>query len=321
MAERRMGLMLFLFCLCLCLMPCKVRAASTSDATELISPERTCSLTVSYGFDGTAFSDLEVSLYRIADVSSEYQYTLTAPFASSGLILNGIQTQGEWNVVRSTLEAHILAGNIAADQIVKTDQNGQVCFASLKTGLYLAVVQPVVLNEVTYVMDSALISLPGLGNDGRWQYQVTAVAKPRMLPPTEPDSEIQLKVVKLWKGDQGLNKRPKSVEVEIFRNGIGDRIVTLSEENHWSYSWTAKDDGATWLAVEWNVPEGYVVTLDVRGNTFVLTNTLSTEQPGESPIKPPKTGDTSNILLYTILIYVAGIILIILGITGKRKRK
>ena len=167
--------------------------------------------------------------------------------------------------------------------------------------------------------ESALISLPGLGADGLWQYDIAVTAKGVPLPPVDTDSEISYKILKLWKGDSTGSTRPQKIEVEIFRNGESDRIVTLSEENHWSYSWTAPDDGSVWTVAERSVPAGYAATLDKRDTTFVLTNTLVPDTPPSGDNTPP-TGDTSNILLYMMLMFGSGISLVLLGITGKKKR-
>ena len=302
---------------CLCLMPFSVQAASTSDAIEPIVPDNKCSLTISYCYDETAFSDAQVKLYRIAEVSADFQYTLTQPFKASGLILNGIQSAGEWNVVRSTLEAHILAYGIEPDTASVTNQNGQVCFDSLGTGMYLAVVNQVTQGDLHYRFDSALVALPGLGEDGRWQYEVSVNAKAECLPPIDPDENIEFKVLKLWKGDEGRSDRPESVEVEIFRDGISYEKVVLSEENHWSYTWSAKDDGANWSVVERNVPHGYTMTVEERESSFVITNTLISSTP-DDPGDAPQTGDTSNIMLYVLLMTLSGTMLIILGVIRKK---
>lgn len=315
-----MGIIAFLFYLCLCLAPCCAQAASTLDAAEFISPEKDCSLILSYRDDGAALKDVPVKLYRIADVSADFQYSLTSPFAASGLVLNGIQTVGEWNVIRSTLETYILANDIEETLSSVTDRTGCARFEGLKPGLYLAGA----VHGEQCSFDSALIALPGLDEKGLWQYQLTASPKPVEKPPVEPDEEIGFKVLKLWKGDSALSDRPQSIEVEIFRNGTSDRIVTLSKENNWVYSWTAKKDGASWKVAERNVPEGYTVTVEERPTAFILTNTLSADEP-ENPENPPEvspeTGDTSNIMLYTVLMYVSGIVLVLLGIAGKRKCK
>ena len=319
MAKRRMGIIGLLIYVCLCLIPCNAHAASTADAKEMIQPERPCTITVSYVYNGTAFSDLSVKLYKIADVSADFQYTPTTRFQSTGLRLNGVQSAGEWNVIRSTLEAHIIANAIVANDTAATDRTGQVSFESLMPGLYLAIPGTGIANSVQCTFESTLVSLPGLGTDGLWQYQISSTAKGVPLPPADADEEISLKILKLWKGDSNTSKRPKEIEVEIFRNGKHYQTITLSENNHWSYSWTVKDDGSEWMVAERNVPSGYTATLKKQDTSFVLTNTLVPNTP-PSGTEGPKTGDTSNIMLYMLLMYTSGILLVILGITGKKKR-
>ena len=315
MAKRRVAVMAFLLCLCLSWLPRGAWAASTADAREPISPDKGCSLTIAYRYDGTNFSNHPVKLYKIADVSADLQYCLTAPFANSKLLLNGVQSVGEWNVIRATLEAHILAYDIAADLTAVTDEEGQVCFRDLKPGLYLAVTEKVSRDGWVYSFDSALIALPGLDADGLWQYNVAVVSKSAATALPETDAEMEFKVLKLWKGDQGRSDRPESVEVEIFRNGASYQTVVLSEENHWAYCWKAKDDGADWTVVERNIPSGYTLTIEKREASFVLTNTRPTDPPDL-----PKTGDTANVMLWVVLMILSGSMLMVFGITGKRKR-
>ncbi len=318
MAKRRMGIIAFILCICLYLIPCQVQAASTSDAKEPISTNENCSLTISYCSGGIAFSELPVNLYKIADVSADYQYTLTSSFEKSNLILNGIQTVGEWNVIRSTLETYILANDITEGFNAKTDFEGKASFDALKPGLYLAITERIIQDETTYVFDSALIALPDFSADGLWQYQVDITSKSEIIPPSRDDEEIELKVLKLWKGDGGSSARPATIEIEIFRNGTSYQTATLSENNHWTYTWSAKDDGSDWKVVERNIPTGYTMTIEERETSFVLTNTLNRDVP-DNP-DPPQTGDTSSVMLRVILMIVSGSMLIILGITGKRNR-
>lgn len=315
MAGRRVAVIVFLLYLCVSWLPSYAQAASTADAREPISPDKDCSLTIAYRYDGKNFSNHPVKLYKIADVSADFQYRLTAPFDNSGLILNGVQSVGEWNVIRATLETHILAYGVDADLTGATDQDGQVCFNALKPGLYLAITEQVTQNDWVYAFDSALVALPGLSADSLWQYEVAVASKAKAIPPAETDEEIAFKVLKLWKGDNGRSDRPQSIEVEIFRDGASYQTVILSEENHWTFSWKAKDDGATWKVVERNVPIGYTMTVEERETSFVLTNTRPSDKPDI-----PQTGDTTNIMLYFVLMNVSGIMLIILGVAGKRKR-
>ena len=59
------------------------------------------------------------------------------------------------------------------------------------------------------------------------------------------------------------------------------------------------------------------MTVEKRDNSFVLTNTYTPEYPSE-PSDPPPTGDTTNIMLYVVLMIGSGSLLIILGIIEKR---
>lgn len=316
MAKRRMGIIAFTLCICLILMPCQVLAVSTINAKEPISTDKTCSLAISYCSGGIAFAELPVKLYKIADVSANFQYTLTAAFEKSNLVLNGIQTVGEWNSICSTLEGYILADGVAADFNGITDAEGKASFEALKSGLYLVITECVVQDETTYVFDSAIIALPGLDTDGLWQYSVEVVSKSQIIPPIEGDEEIELKVLKRWKGDNGNASRPATIEVEIFRNGKSYQTVTLSESNHWAYTWPAKNDGSDWKVVERNVPAGYTMTVEERGTFFVLTNTLDRDISDHHDT--PYTGDRMNIMLFVILMIVSGSMLIILGMTRRR---
>jgi LPXTG-motif cell wall-anchored protein len=308
-----MAIICLLVCLGLCWVPGRAGAVSTADTVEPISPEKSCSLTLRYVCDGIAFENLPVKLYRIAAVSAEAQYTLTPQFRSSGLEINGIQTAGEWDVIRSSLEAHILAAGIAPDVESVTDAGGQACFAGLMPGLYLVAAVHTEQEGWHYSFRSALIALPGLDESGLWLYDMAATPKPDILPPSEPQ-ELQFQVLKLWKDEGNEDSRPESIEVEIFRNGESCEIVTLSQENTWSYHWTAPADGAQWMVVERNIPEGYTVTVESRSTAFILTNSISKDPPPENP----KTGDSTNILLAVVLLNLSGAGLILLGMFRKR---
>ena len=318
MVKRKIGILLLLICFCTGFFPRHAQAITVEDAQEKIDPEKTCSLTMSYCYDGVAFSDATVKLYKIADVSADCHYTLTSAFSGSALIINGIRSQGEWDGIRTTLEAYIIAHHIPADHTTATDPDGQASFEALETGLYLAVVGEVAQGDLRCYFASALVALPGLNEDGYWQYQVEVHAKAAALPPVDPEETIDLKVLKLWKGDEGRNDRPKSVEIEIFRNGVSYKTVTLSQENNWCYNWSAKDEGASWMVMERNIPAGYMMMVEERGSSFVVTNTLNIPEP---PVDPPKTGDTFNLLLPILLLGISGSALLLLGIAGKRKDK
>lgn len=289
--------------LLLYLLSCTVLAADPIDT------DRSCTLTLSYICNGVPVPNRPVELYYIAEVSADSQYTITSPFASSVLMLNGVQTQGEWDVIRTTLEALILGSQIAPIETAETDAEGQVCFPDLAPGLYLS--SAVQAENCSFA--AALVALPDLDAGGSWQYEILVATKPTLTPP-QPEP-LQFQVLKLWRGDEGSDKRPVSVTVDIYRDGVLHETVTLSEGNNWSYRWSAEDDGARWQVVEKDVPEGYTMTVEQGKTTFTVTNILH-DRPN---IPPPDTGDRSNALLYAVIFCVSGILLVALGLTGKGK--
>ena len=309
MAKRRITITAFLLCLCLLLCPFYANAASTADATEQINTDAECALELCYAHDQTAFAGVDVSLYKIASVSCDFQFTLTEAFGYTDLLLNGIKTNQEWNQVRSTLQSHIVAGNIKADYVTKTNDSGKALFESLKTGLYMAVAADVNSGETIYRFDSALVLLPTLDANNSWQYQASVAPKYQIITP----DHLNLSVVKLWKGDNA-NKRPKSVEVEIFKNGTSYKKVVLSNQNNWSYSWAVDQDYSDWAVIEPNVPTGYTMTVENKDNAFIVTNTYKS-----GSYNPTQTGDTANVMLYVILMIVSGSMLIILAVVRKRR--
>ncbi len=318
MAERRVAIIAFLVAFIIAVLPFGVNAANTSDAKEPVSTDKECSLTLFYSNGRNLFSELPVRIYKIAEVSSDCRFTLTPSFESTKLILNGIRAANEWNVVRYTLETHIITSSVEPDYTAITDSEGKISLAGLSVGLYLAVADQTVTNESVYIFDSALAMLPGLNSEGFWEYNVDIVPKSAVVPPVEPDEETELRITKLWNNDNGKNTRPKSIEVEIFKNGESYLTARLSEETMWSFSWTAKDDGSDWRVSERSVPSDYAVTVEKRENTFVLTNTFISFDP-EDPVTPP-TGDTANIMFYIIIMIISGIALTVLGIAGMKKR-
>lgn len=319
MATRRMGMIGLLLALCLCIMTSNVQALSTVEITEPISTDKKCNLTISYDYENTMLADVPVRLYQVGSVSADAQYTLTELFQPTGIELNDIQMTDEWDVIRSTLEAQILADQIKPDFTAKSNQSGQVSFQSLVAGLYLVVTEAVVKDGLQYGFSSTLIALPTVDENGEWKYEVTVEPKAEVIPPLGPNEQEQnceFKVVKLWKDEGNQNKRPRNITVEIFCDGKSYQIITLSERTNWSYGWTAAADGTDWMVVERDVPDGYTVTVEERNTTFVVTNTC--QKDGIAPEDMPETGDTQPIFLYIMLLFAAGAVLILLGIARKR---
>ncbi len=87
-----------------------------------------------------------------------------------------------------------------------------------------------------------------------------------------PDpSIVDITVKKEWKLDNGGTKSD-SVTVELLKNGIVDKTVTLNENNNWSHTWSGLSPDYNWTVRESNVPNGFTSTVKHTGNIFVIIN-------------------------------------------------
>lgn len=102
-------------------------------------------------------------------------------------------------------------------------------------------------------------------------------------------SDIDVKVEKVWKLDDG-GKAADSVTVTLLRDGKEYKTVELSDDNDWKYTWKNLSKGYKYTVEETDVPDGFKVSVDKKGSTFVITN----DDIGKEPIKPDETPDALN---------------------------
>ncbi len=108
-------------------------------------------------------------------------------------------------------------------------------------------------------------------------------------PPPGPQTEYtSLSVTKVWNDVGNEDKRPESVQVQLFCNGSEyNSPVVLSESNGWSYTWNylVKDCEYT---VDEVTPNGYTATVTSSENGYTITNTYF-ESYTPPPPGPPET--------------------------------
>lgn len=117
---------------------------------------------------------------------------------------------------------------------------------------------------------------------------------------------------KVWlDGNDRDGIRPDSVTVQLYRQGIPyGEPVTLSEANNWQkkYELPLYEDGKAilWTVREKDVPKGYLVYYEQ--NTLTVINSTT-----------PKTGDTSSLGPWLIMMSLSGLMCI--GCTLRLKRR
>ena len=303
--KKRILPLIFTMIVCLTLLqPMRV------DAVTPLDPDAQASLTLHYRKDGAGFPELQIGIYRIAEALPNGTFELIEPFSSYPISIHDITAQEQWQIVAQTLHAYIIANQVQPDREELTDENGTVCFSELKTGLYF-VREAVAENENgTYVFNQFLVYVPTPREDGSYNYAVEANPKC-----TEFTPRSQYTVKKLWQDAGNQGNRPNAVTIDIYHDGILYKTVTLNAENNWTYTWQVSgEDTGKWTVSERSVPEGYKVTIRQDGHVFSVINT------SQSSSEPPKTGDTFALLPWTLAMCFSGMMMLILGICGRRKK-
>lgn len=282
-------------------------------AATPLEPTADASLTLHYQKEGQTFSDLPISIYRVAEAFPDGTFELIEPYASYPVDIHNITQQEQWTHTAVTLCSYIVANQIDPDSVEKTDEKGSAVFRSLETGLYL--VREVIAenNSGTYIFNQFMVYLPTPQSDGSFQYDVEA--KPKCLSYVPKN---QYTVTKLWQDSDNREDRPEQVTVDIYKDGVLQDTQILNASNNWSYIWyVTENDQSVWTVSERSVADNYTVTIQQNGGSFSIINT---HKPTDDTPDIPQTGDTSDLMLYLMLMCISGILLIIIGIFGRRKR-
>lgn len=301
--KKRILLLISLIVICLTMFaPLCVNGATPLD------PDAEASLTISYQKDGATFPGLTVDIYRVAQAFSSGKFELIEPFSSYPVNIHDIMEQEQWTNVANTLNAYIVSNHVTPDKEALTNAEGLAVFTNLETGLYL--VEEVVAENTngTYVFNRFMVYLPTPQTDGSYDYAVEAKPKCTNFVP-----KTQYTVTKLWQDSGNQASRPKEVAVDIYKDGQLYETQTLSASNNWTYTWfVSGGEYSKWTVTERFATAPYKVTIKQNGSSFSIINTWQTSSD------TPQTGDTFAPLPWVITMCFSGIVLLILGIYGRR---
>ena len=107
-------------------------------------------------------------------------------------------------------------------------------------------------------------------------------------------SNLTLK--KVWADGQNQDGiQPSSVQIQLYKNGVTDQLITLNAGNNWTAVLNNLDVTANYIAQEINVPAGYTSTsaMSTSGGVNTLTFT-NTHAPATTTISGTKTWNDAN---------------------------
>lgn len=276
-------------------------------AAPKIDTEKDVSVKIEYAKEGVALSNVTFSIYRIADVSPYVEFTPYGEFKKYNVDMTDLDSES-WRTLAYTLDGYVTRDGISADGRGTTDANGNLVFAgkNMKAGLYLVIGEKCKKGNTVYTSEPFLICLPERNAGDRWEY--AAVVKPKVSSEIAPGYDLDLSALKVWK-DSSSAKRPKSIQVQLVRDGKVYDTVTLSKDNGWKYTWKNLERAGNWKVVEKTSLKDYKVTSVRESDTFVITNTLAKDNAGGG--KLPQTG----VLWWPCLaLLAAGLLCVIAGV-------
>ncbi len=271
----------------LCAVFCVICFSDTALAQGPIDINKNVTLTIKY-----PYKDVQFQIFKVADVSTYGEYTLTDDFKKYSVPLKPSE-QDDWRAAAYTLSGYVRRDNLVCQQAVNSNSQGKIIFSNVSPGLYLIIGESIVLNNMKYEPSPFLLILPALDESGNWVTDVTVTAKYSSdSVGTSGGKTLDRKVLKIWEKDD-RSQRPKYVDVQLLRNGKIWDSVRLSKKNNWRYEWENLDAQYTWKVVEKTVPDGYSVIIELDKKTYVITNTKnSTPSTPEQPDKPSVPGPT-----------------------------
>ena len=266
MKRRKEGRLAGLLCVLLGVLLLSIQAAAVSN-----------SLILNYPNDGVPFA-----VYRVADRTPDGVYTLTGEFEDYSVSIPG----GSWLDTAATLAAYAARDQIKAAATESTS-GGSATFTVLDAGLYLVVGASSASGSYTYTPVPFLVEIAGA------EAVTVHVKYDRDDGGDGGDPHTSYKVEKVWEGDEE-SFRPRSVTVQLLRNGKVYESAVLDESNDWTHTWNGLNTGYRWQVTEADVPEGYTVSVSRSGRSFTVTNTWKTPADPTDPVDPVDPVDPTD---------------------------
>lgn len=196
--------------------------------------------------------------------------------------------RARWQAIAKTLENVAPTIRPAGYQV---STNGRATFTNLTPGLYLLTATGPVVKEddadYRYIYQPTFVMVPWYEN-GIWDYSrdLTFGDSDPILRPKYTYERVEHDYVihKYWYNDTTRNTRPQSISVNIYRDGVLWRTVTLSAANDWTYRWTAGSQ--VFRVNEVSTGSNYSVTIDNKSASIVLENTYNPPPPPDNPPPP-----------------------------------
>ena len=258
-----------ILCLGLALVMCALLALPAAAEDVDMNRKGSISLTLKSGTE--VVPNAPFSLYLIATAvqnGGTFTFEYLPEFEGYGKPVGDLKHEVDSNALADYIVDNDLYDSPVAQAV--TDKNGELTFADLELGTYLAVQTA---GDDGYSLTVPVLCCTPTIEDGKWVYDVNANPKPRV------ERMVSFTMKKVWNDD--AKNRPDSVEIALKE---GDKVigtVILSAENDWQAVMPPVVYSDLITAEELNVKKGYYPTCRKVGDTFIITNTDSLIYTGQ----------------------------------------
>ena len=233
----------------------------------------TLKLTIVCEDGGKALAGVGFDIYKVADIDRDGNFILTDELSGKGVDPGSYDDIPK--TLAATLEGIVLRDGIKPAASIPTDENGKAYFTTTDSGLYLVRADKLNDNGTIYDFTPFMVILDSTYVETS---DVTVNAKYEVTPPFIIPPMTSVKVIKLWDDGDDRESRPESIKVDLLKNGEAYDTAYLTPENGWKYTWDKLEGLYSWTVAE-EIPDGYTMTLEKDGMTFVITNTKTPPPP------------------------------------------
>lgn len=300
-------------CLALALL---LAAPAQAFAAESIDLTRAPSLTVTALYGEKAVSGLPLEAYLVSTVDATGELTPISAFTAyaDALDIRG-KNDAAWQTMAQTLERYITLSNLTPTATAVTAANGTALLPVSTLGLYLVMGGSVEIEGYVYSTSPFFVMLPRQDETtNTWVYSVSVYAKCQQNPVL-----MDYTVIKVWQDSCHSSLRPKSITVQLMRDGVPyGAPVTLPENGHWQHTWSQLDVNHKYTVTETRISGYAEPTVTQQGNTFILTNTCNRTTTTTTTSKLPQTGQ----LWWPVpALACAGVALVLVGLIRRKAGK
>lgn len=242
------------------------------------------SLTLVCISDDVVLSGMKWKLYKVGErTSNGRNFTQIGDFSAIQVNLRRLDEE-RVNEAAQTFKSYAVANQIPPLREGQTNENGEVEFTGLDSGLYLIFGTLLKIDTHYYVPTVALIEIKE--DDQNLRYD----AYPKFEYEVANEMPRRYTAYKKWTGDEEyINGRPSQIVVDIFKDEEYCDSVILNAENNWQYSWIDNYGTSSWIVMEKDIPAQYELNIKVDKSRFILENaytdepfTTTTVQSGET---------------------------------------